>query len=60
MMTETIAVIAIYFGFLIVFGFISSRKIKSASDFIVAGRAIGFFGFALLMMGSTASGGTTL
>ncbi|MEJ2648300.1 MAG: sodium:solute symporter family protein [Sedimentisphaerales bacterium] len=59
-MTETIAVIAIYFGFLIVFGFISSRKIKSASDFIVAGRSIGFFGFALLMMGSTASGGTTL
>ena len=59
-MNVTIAGIVIYFGFLIVMGIISARKIKSASDFIVAGRAISFFVFVLLMMGSTASGGTTL
>ena len=59
-MTVTIAGIVIYFGFLIVMGIVSARKIKSASDFIVAGRAISFFVFVLLMMGSTASGGTTL
>ncbi len=59
-MATTLVGLMVYFGFLIIVGMVSSRKMKSASDFIVAGRGIGFFTFVLLMLGSTASGGTTL
>ncbi len=52
----TIATITIYFAILLLIGFYSSKKIKNSSDFIVAGRGLGFWVFVLLMVGTTASG----
>ncbi len=52
----TIIVIAAYFLILLGIGYYSSKKIKNASDFILAGRGLGFWAFVLLMIGTTASG----
>ncbi|NLL14630.1 MAG: sodium:solute symporter family protein [Fibrobacter sp.] len=52
----TIATIVIYFSILLLIGFFSSKKIKNSSDFIIAGRDLGFWVFVLLMIGTTASG----
>jgi len=41
-------------------GAIASKKIKNASDYIVAGKTLGFWLFVLLILGSTTSGMTIL
>ncbi|MCM8818157.1 MAG: sodium:solute symporter family protein [Candidatus Omnitrophica bacterium] len=41
-------------------GAIASRKIKNASDYIVAGKSLGFWIFVMLILGSTTSGMTIL
>lgn len=59
-MLFNIFVIGFYFIFLLWIGVKSSRKIASASDYIIAGRDLGFWVFVLLIIGSTASGMTLL
>ncbi|RKY36000.1 MAG: sodium:solute symporter family protein, partial [Candidatus Omnitrophota bacterium] len=55
-----IFIIAFYFFFLLWIGIKSSKKIRSARDYIIAGRDLGFWVFVLLIIGSTASGMTLL
>ncbi|MFY9750925.1 MAG: sodium:solute symporter family protein [Methanoregula sp.] len=52
----TIAVIAIYFLVLLGIGVWASKKIKTAEDYLVAGRSLGFWVFVLLMIGTVCSG----
>ena len=55
-----IIVICAYFALLIGIGWWHSRKIKNASDYILAGRGLSFWAFVLLLTGSAASGMTIL
>jgi SSS family solute:Na+ symporter len=53
-------VVFLYLIFMLFLGAFASRKIKSASDFIVAGKSLGFWLFVMLILGSTTSGMTLL
>lgn len=53
-------IIFIYLFFMLYLGGIASRKIKTASDYIVAGKSLGFWLFVLLIFGSTTSGMTII
>lgn len=53
-------IIFLYLIFMLYIGAIASRKIKNASDYIVAGKTLGFWLFVLLILGSTTSGMTIL
>ncbi|MCM8771767.1 MAG: sodium:solute symporter family protein [Candidatus Omnitrophica bacterium] len=53
-------IILVYLFFMLYIGAIASRKIKNASDYIVAGKTLGFWLFVLLIFGSTTSGMTIL
>ncbi len=57
---STAAVVLLYFLILLYIGIRASRKVSNTSDYIVAGRQIGFWVFVFLMLGSTASGMTLL
>ena len=50
------AIVTIYCILMISVGVWCSRKVKTASDFIVAGRSLGFWVFTLLMFGVVCSG----
>ncbi len=52
----TIAVVALYFLVLLGIGAWASRKIKTAEDYLIAGRSLGFWVFVLLMIGAVCSG----
>jgi len=53
--------IVIFYLFVILYiGALASRKIKNTSDYIVAGKNLGFWLFVLLILGSTTSGMTIL
>ena len=52
----SVAVVAIYCVLMIAIGVWASRKVKTASDYIVAGRSLGFWVFTLLMFASVCSG----
>jgi SSS family solute:Na+ symporter len=58
MMTDAsgVAVVAIYCILMIAIGVWASRKVKTVSDYIVAGRSLGFWVFTLLMFASVCSG----
>jgi len=58
MMTDAsgVAVVALYCILMIAIGVWASRKVKTASDYIVAGRSLGFWVFTLLMFASVCSG----
>ncbi|MCM8776936.1 MAG: sodium:solute symporter family protein [Candidatus Omnitrophica bacterium] len=56
----SIIVVFLYLTFMLLLGAFASRKIKSASDFIVAGKNLGFWLFVMLILGSTTSGMTLL
>ncbi|MDR2856116.1 MAG: sodium:solute symporter family protein [Methanomicrobiales archaeon] len=51
-----VAIVAIYCILMIAVGVWCSRKVKTASDFIVAGKSLGFWVFTLLMFGVVCSG----
>ncbi|MCX7916675.1 MAG: sodium/solute symporter [bacterium] len=53
-------IIFIYLFLMLYIGAIASRKIKNISDYIVAGKNLGFWLFVLLIFGSTTSGMTIL
>ncbi|MBN1445793.1 MAG: sodium:solute symporter family protein [Candidatus Omnitrophica bacterium] len=55
-----IVIVFLYLTFLLLLGAFASRKIKSASDYIVAGKSMGFWLFVMLILGSTTSGMTLL
>lgn len=55
-----IFIIIVYLAFMLYIGAIASRKIKNTSDYIVAGKTLGFWLFVLLILGSTTSGMTIL
>jgi sodium/proline symporter len=57
---STAIIIIVYFLILLAIGYASSKKIKNAADFIVAGRGLGFWVFVLLIMSVTASGMSVL
>ncbi|OPX66231.1 MAG: sodium/panthothenate symporter [Methanoregulaceae archaeon PtaB.Bin056] len=50
------AIVALYFIVLVVIGIWASKKIHSMSDYVVAGRSLGFWLFTMLMVGSVCSG----
>lgn len=50
----------VYLAFMLLIGAFASRKIKTASDYIVAGKNLGFWFFVMLILGSTTSGMTLL
>jgi SSS family solute:Na+ symporter len=52
----TVVVIAVYFLLMIGIGVWASKKIKTAEDYLVAGRSLGFWVFILLMIGAVCSG----
>jgi len=53
--------IVVFYLFVILYiGALASRKIKNTSDYIVAGKNLGFWLFVLLILGSTTSGMTIL
>lgn len=54
----TIGIIVLYAVVLILIGSWASRKIKNTSDYIVAGRSLGFWVFTILMVASVCSGMT--
>ncbi len=54
----TILIILIYCILLIGIGVVASRKINTTSDYIVAGRSLGFWVFTILMVASICSGMT--
>lgn len=58
--TGSVVVIFLYLTLMLLIGAFASRKIKSASDFIVAGKNLGFWLFVMLILGSTTSGMTLL
>ncbi|HII76737.1 MAG TPA: sodium:solute symporter family protein [Methanolinea sp.] len=51
-----VAIVALYFCGLVGIGILASRKIHSMSDYVVAGRSLGFWLFTMLMVGSVCSG----
>ena len=51
-----VVVVALYCLLMVAIGVWCSRKVKTASDFIVAGRSLGFWVFTLLMFGAVCSG----
>ena len=51
-----ILLVAGYFVAMIAIGIWASRKIQNMSDYVVAGRSLGFWVFTFLMVGSVASG----
>jgi len=51
-----VVVVALYCLLMIAIGFWASHKVKTASDYIVAGRSLGFWVFTLLMFASVCSG----
>lgn len=53
-------IVFLYLIFMLCLGAFTSKKIKSASDFIVAGKSLGFWLFVMLILGSTTSGMTLL
>jgi len=53
-------IVIIYLVLMLYIGAITSRKIKNTSDYIVAGKTLGFWLFVLLILGSTTSGMTIL
>lgn len=53
-------IIFLYLAFMLYIGAIASRKIKNVSDYIVAGKTLGFWLFVMLILGSTTSGMTIL
>ena len=55
-----IIVVFLYLTFMLLLGAFASRKIKTASDYIVAGKSLGFWLFVMLILGSTTSGMTLL
>lgn len=55
-----IVVVFLYLTFMLLLGAFASRKIKTASDYIVAGKSLGFWLFVMLILGSTTSGMTLL
>jgi sodium/proline symporter len=55
-----ITIVFIYLTFMLLLGAFASRKIKTASDYIVAGKSLGFWLFVMLILGSTTSGMTLL
>ncbi len=50
------AIVAFYFIFLVGIGVWASKKIHTMSDYMVAGRSLGFWLFTMLMVGSVCSG----
>jgi Na+/proline symporter len=48
--------VLLYFIGIVAIGFWASRKIQNLSDYVVAGRSLGFWVFLFLMIGSVASG----
>jgi SSS family transporter len=52
----TAGVVALYFIGLVGIGIWASKKIHSMSDYVVAGRSLGFWVFIMLMVGSVCSG----
>ena len=56
----SIIVVVLYLVFMLVIGMVSSKKIKTASDYIAAGKNLGFWLFVMLILGSTTSGMTLL
>ncbi len=54
------AIIVAYFVGLIAIGALASKKIKNSTDFLVAGRNLGFWTFTLLVVASICSGMTIL
>jgi len=57
--TGTVAVF-IYLALMMVIGASAATRIKSAADYIVAGRSMGFWFFVMLMLGATTSGMTLI
>ncbi|HOK56493.1 MAG TPA: sodium:solute symporter family protein [bacterium] len=53
-------IVIIYLVIMLYIGAIASKKIKNTSDYIVAGKTLGFWLFVLLILGSTTSGMTIL
>ncbi|MCX7919640.1 MAG: sodium:solute symporter family protein [bacterium] len=53
-------VIVFYFVLLLFIGAAASAKIKTSSDYLVAGRTLGFWMFVMLVLGSVVSGMTLL
>ncbi len=53
-------IVFVYLTFMLLLGAFASRKIKTASDYIVAGKSLGFWLFIMLILGSTTSGMTLL
>jgi len=56
----SIIVVFLYLAFMLIIGAVASKKIKTASDYIVAGKSLGFWLFVMLILGSTTSGMTLL
>ncbi|MFA5332652.1 MAG: sodium:solute symporter family protein [Methanoregula sp.] len=52
----TVILVTLYFLLMIGIGAWASKKIKSAEDYLVAGRSLGFWVFILLMIGAVCSG----
>ncbi|MFZ1897734.1 sodium:solute symporter family protein [Methanoregula sp.] len=52
----TVVVVALYFLLMLGIGAWASRKIKTAEDYLIAGRSLGFWVFILLMIGAVCSG----
>lgn len=52
----TVGLVAIYFIGMIGIGIWASKKIQTMSDYMVAGRSLGFWLFLMLMIGSVCSG----
>ncbi len=59
-MTITIIVVAAYLLFLLAIGAWASKKIKTVEHYIIAGRDLGFWVFAILIVASCMSGMTLL
>lgn len=56
----SIIVVILYLAAMLLIGAMASKKIKTASDYIVAGKSMGFWFFVMLILGSTTSGMTLL
>jgi len=58
MMAEPLEIVLVtaYFVAMIAIGVWASKKIQSMSDYVIAGRTLGFWVFTFLMIGSVASG----
>ena len=55
-----IIVVVFYFVLLLFIGAAATSKIKTSSDYLVAGRSLGFWMFVMLVLGSVVSGMTLL